>query len=131
LYELSHNPRIHVVGFSREPEKYMAIADVFCLPSYREGFGSVVIEAAAMGLPAVVSRVVGLVDAVIDGQTGLLVSPKEVDALRCALTKMLSAPEIRHRMGRTARSRAARDFDSRIVNRLVVEEYKKLAAKTE
>jgi len=129
LYELSHNPRIHVVGFSREPEKYMAIADVFCLPSYREGFGSVVIEAAAMGVPAVVSRVVGLVDAVIDGETGLLVSPKEVDALRCALTKMLSAPEIRHRMGRAARERAVRDFDSRIVNRMVAEEYRKLAAR--
>jgi glycosyltransferase involved in cell wall biosynthesis len=129
LYELSHNPRIHVVGFSREPEKYMATADVFCLPSYREGFGSAVIEAAAMGVPAVVSRVVGLVDAVVDGQTGLLVAPKEVDALKEALTKMLSAPEIRHRMGRAARERAVRDFDSRIVNRLVIEEYKKLAAR--
>jgi len=129
LYELSHNPRIHVVGFSHEPEKYMAIADVFCLPSYREGFGSVVIEAAAMGVPAVVSRVVGLVDAVIDGETGLLVSPKEVDALRCALTKMLSAPEIRHRMGRAARERAVRDFDSRMINRMVAEEYRKLGAR--
>ena len=131
LYELSHNPHIHVVGFSRKPEKYMAIADVFCLPSYREGFGSVVIEAAAMGVPAVVSRVVGLVDAVVGGQTGLLVPPKEVDALRCVLTKMLSSPEIRHRMGRAARERAVRDFDCRIVNRLMIEEYKKLAAKTE
>jgi glycosyltransferase involved in cell wall biosynthesis len=129
LYELSHNPRIHVVGFSHDPEKYMAAADVFCLPSYREGFGSVVIEAAAMGVPAVVSRVVGLVDAVVDGVTGLLVPAKEVDALRGALMKMLSSPEIRHRMGRAARERAADDFDSRIINPLVVEEYKKLAAR--
>jgi len=129
LYELSHNPRIHVVGFSHEPEKYIAAADVFCLPSYREGFGSVVIEAAAMGVPAVVSRVVGLVDAVVDGETGLLVPPKDVDALRGALMKMLSSPEIRHRMGRAARMRAARDFDSRVINRLVFEEYKRLAAR--
>jgi glycosyltransferase involved in cell wall biosynthesis len=129
LHELSHNPRIHVVGFSHEPERYMAAADVFCLPSYREGFGSVVIEAAAMGVPAVVSRVVGLVDAVVDGETGLLVPAKEVDALRGALMKMLSSPEIRHRMGCVARERAVRDFDSRIVNRLVVEEYKKLASR--
>ncbi len=129
LYELSCNPRIHVVGFSYEPEKYIAGADVFCLPSYREGFGSVVIEAAAMGVPAVVSRVVGLVDAVVDGQTGLLVPPKEVDALTGALMKMLSSSEIRHQMGRAARERAVRDFDSRIINRLVVEEYKKLAVR--
>jgi glycosyltransferase involved in cell wall biosynthesis len=129
LHELSHNPRIHVVGFSREPEKYIATADVFCLPSYREGFGSVVIEAAAMEVPAVVSRVVGLVDAVVDGETGLLVPPKEVDALRGALMKMLSSPEMRHRMGRAARVRAVREFDSRIINRLVLEEYKRLAAR--
>jgi glycosyltransferase involved in cell wall biosynthesis len=127
LYELSHNPRIHVVGFSHAPEKYMAAADVFCLPSYREGFGSVVIEAAAMGVPAVVSRVVGLVDAIVDGETGLLVPPKEVDALRGALMKILSSPQMRHRMGRAARMRAVRQFDSRIINRLVVEEYKRLA----
>jgi glycosyltransferase involved in cell wall biosynthesis len=129
LYELSSNPRIHLVGFSHEPEKYMGAADVFCLPSYREGFGSVVIEAAAMGVPAVVSRGVGLVDAVVDGETGLLVPPKDVDALRGALMKMLSSPEMRHRMGRAARMRAPRDFDSRIINRLVVEEYKKLAVR--
>lgn len=129
LYELSHNPRIHVVGYSHEPEKYMAAADVFCLPSYREGFGSVVIEAAAMGVPAVVSRVVGLVDAVVDGETGVLVPVKEVEPLRGALAKMLSFPTIRRRMGCAARERAVRDFDSRIVNRLVWEEYKKLMAK--
>lgn len=129
LYELSSNPRIHLVGFSHEPEKYMGAADVFCLPSYREGFGSVVIEAAAMGVPAVASRVVGLVDAVLDGETGLLVPPKEVDALRGALMKMLSSHEMRHRMGRAARGRAVRDFDSRIINRLVLDEYKRLAAK--
>jgi glycosyltransferase involved in cell wall biosynthesis len=129
LYELAHNPRIHVVGFSHEPEKYMATADVFCLPSYREGFGSVVIEAGAMGVPAVVSRVVGLVDAVVDGETGLLVPAKEVDFLRGALMKLLSSPEIRRRMGCAARERAVRDFDSRIINHLVFEEYKRLAVR--
>ena len=50
----------------------MAAADVFCLPSYREGFGSVVIEAAAAGLPAIGSRIYGIIDAIEDGVTGLL-----------------------------------------------------------
>jgi len=129
LKEISRNPHIHVVGFSPKPEKYMGAADVLCLPSYREGFGSAVIEAAAMGVPAVASRVVGLVDAVVDGETGVLVPAKEVEALRDALAMMLSAPEIRRRMGCAARERAVRDFDSRIVNRLVFEEYKRLAAR--
>lgn len=129
LDELSDNPHIHVVGFSPEPEKYMAVADVFCLPSYREGFGSVIIEAAAMELPSVASKVVGLVDAVVDGETGLLVPAKEVDALKRALAKLLSSAEIRRRMGNAARERATRDFDSKIINQLVVEEYKKLFAR--
>ncbi|NIM97412.1 MAG: glycosyltransferase [candidate division Zixibacteria bacterium] len=127
LDEISNNPHIHAVGFSQEVEKYLRIADVFCLPSYREGFGSVVIEAAAMGVPAVASRVVGLVDAVVDGETGVLVPAKEVEPLRGALAKMLSAPGIRRRMGCAARERAVRDFDSRIVNGMVCEEYLKLA----
>jgi len=129
LEELSYNSRIHVVGFSEQPEKYMAAADVFCLPSYREGFGSVIVEAAAMGLPSVASRVTGLVDAVVHGETGLLVQPKDVDALKHALRRMLSSPKIRHQMGRSARRRAIRDFDSRAINQLVVEEYKKLATR--
>jgi glycosyltransferase involved in cell wall biosynthesis len=130
LDALSNNSRIHVVGFSYEPEKYMAAADVFCLPSYREGFGSVIIEAAAMALPSVASSVVGLVNAVVDGKTGLLVPAKDVYALKQALMRILSEPDMRHQMGRAARDRAVRDFDSKIVNRLVVEEYKKLAARS-
>jgi glycosyltransferase involved in cell wall biosynthesis len=130
LEEISGNPHIHAVGFCHEPEKYMGIADLLCLPSYREGFGSVVIEAAAMGVPAVASRVVGLVDAVMDGETGVLVPAKEVEALRWALAKMLSAPEIRRRMGCAARERAIRDFDSRTVNRMVLEEYQRLVARS-
>jgi glycosyltransferase involved in cell wall biosynthesis len=129
LDELSHNPHIHVVGFSPEPEKYMAVADVFCLPSYREGFGSVIIEAAAMGLPSVASRVIGLVDAVVDGETGLLVPAKDEYALKQALMRMLSEPNMRRRMGHAARTRATRDFDSKIINQLMVEEYKKLVVR--
>ncbi len=78
-------------------------------------------------MPTVATRVVGLVDAVVHGETGLLVPPKDVDALRSALTKMLTAPQIRHHMGRAARERAVRDFDCRIVNRLVAQEYERLA----
>jgi glycosyltransferase involved in cell wall biosynthesis len=128
LNELSANQNIHVIGFSPEPEKYMAIADVFCLPSYREGFGSVIIEAAAMGLPSVASKVVGLVDAVVDGETGLLVSAKDELALKQALLRMISEPKIRHRMGHAARTRAVRDFDSNLINQTMLEEYKKLFA---
>jgi glycosyltransferase involved in cell wall biosynthesis len=128
LDELSSDPKIHVVGFTRQPEEYMGIADVFCLPSYREGFGSVVIEAAAMGVPAVATSVVGLIDAVVPGKTGLLVPPKDCQALRDALAMLLDDPGLRSRLGQAARVRAQRMFDAAVVDQAVVDEYKRTHA---
>ena len=62
--------RVQRVNFTPTPERFMQAADLFCLPSYREGFGSSVIEAAACGVPALASRIYGLSDAVVEGQTG-------------------------------------------------------------
>lgn len=115
--------RIHHVGFTRQPEKYMGIGDVFCLPSYREGFGSVVIEAAAMGVPAVVTRIVGLTDAVVDGETGIWVSVKDANSLTDGLRIILSNDKLRESMGDKARKRAREKFDANIVNTAVVQEY--------
>ena len=120
---ITATPRIHNVGFTSTPEKFVAAGDVFCLPSYREGFGSVVIEAAAMGLPTVASAIVGLVDAVDDGKTGILVPAKTVAPLSDALFRLLQDKSLRAQMGHAAMERAARCFDARRVNQLVVEEY--------
>lgn len=123
--ELAGNPHIHLVGFSLLPEKYLGIADVLCLPSYREGFGSVVIEAAAMGVPAVACRVTGLVDAVRDGETGLLVPARDPVSLADALQELLSSVEMRERMGRAAQERAVREFDAQIAHQRLLESYQK------
>ena len=120
---IASDRRVHNVGFTSVPEKFLGVAEIFCLPSYREGFGSVVIEAAAMGLPAVATSIVGLMDAVEDGKTGILVPPKTVNPLKDALLRLLENKELRLEMGRAARERAIRDFDSRNVNELVVDEY--------
>lgn len=104
--------RLHFVAWSDAPERYMAAADVFCLPSYREGFGSVVIEAAACGIPAIGSRIYGLIDAIDEGQTGLLFTPGHVDALARCLHLMADNEVLRHWMGEQAIERARRDFSS-------------------
>lgn len=98
--------RIHYQNFTSTPEKYMAAADLFCLPSYREGFGMTLIEAASCGVPAVASRISGIVDAVEEGKTGLLFACANVSELTQALSKLLSDESLRHRMGALARSRA-------------------------
>lgn len=102
--------RVKFVGFTSEPEKFMAASDIFVLPSYREGFGSAVIEAAACGLPSVCSRIYGLTDAVVDGVTGLLHKPADVDDIECQIEKLVTDQEMRLRLGAAARLRAVEEF---------------------
>jgi glycosyltransferase involved in cell wall biosynthesis len=102
--------RVRVVGFTSRPEALMAAADVFCMPSYREGFGSAVIEAAAVGLPAIASRIYGLTDSVEEGVTGLLHPAGDVAALAALMERLAAQPELRVTMGREARRRAEREF---------------------
>lgn len=121
-------PNVHAVGYTEVPERYLAISDVLCLPSYREGFGTVVIEAAAMGVPTVGTRITGLSDAVIDEVTGLLVPPRDAGALAAALRRLIADPALRRRLGEAAHRRCVEQFDSGIVNQKLVEEYARLLA---
>lgn len=126
MRRIDENPRIRCTGYTNCPEKFLGASDIFCLPSYREGFGSVAIEAAAMGLPAVVSRVTGLVDAVAENETGLFVAPKNVEGLERALALLVDSEELRHRLGAAGCLRAIANFDSKVVNATVVDEYHRL-----
>ena len=101
---------LRFVPYTNQPERYMAAADVFCLPSYREGFGGVIIEAAACEVPAVGSRIYGISDAIVNGQTGLLHEPGDVDGIRKQLQTLIVDGKLRTRLGRAARTRAAEVF---------------------
>lgn len=111
----SSNARLIKLPFTAHPERYMVAADLFCLPSYREGFGQVIIEAAACGVPSVASRIYGITDAVEDGKTGLLFPSGDVDALADALSTLIDNSELRKRMGLQAKDRAFEKFDSRLI----------------
>jgi glycosyltransferase involved in cell wall biosynthesis len=117
---------VHVVDYTNKPEAYFAIADILCLPSYREGFGTVVIEAAAMGVPTVGTEIYGLSDAVVQGETGILVPPRNVEELAAALQKLLSDTPLRANMGAAAQRRAREQFDAQRFNQLVAAEYASL-----
>jgi type III pantothenate kinase len=80
---------------------------VVACPSRREGYGVVAREAMAHGRPVVATAVGGLLDAVEDGVTGLLVAPRDPDALRVAIQRLLSDPELRQRLGAAARGDAS------------------------
>jgi glycosyltransferase involved in cell wall biosynthesis len=126
LSRLAAQPRVYPLGYTDCPEQYLALADFLCLPSYREGFGTVVIEAAALGVPTVGSRIYGLMDAVVDGVTGMLVPPRDAVALADAMRRLLDAPERLAEMGRAARQRCRAEFDAEVVNRRLADEYERL-----
>lgn len=123
-------PHTHIVGYSEQPEIYMAIADILCLPSYREGFGTVVIEAAAMAVPTVGTNIYGLSDAVVNGGTGILVPPRDSTALRRALSGLLDDPARCGAMGVAAKHRAEQLFDAKKINEIVIAEYCRLLSRT-
>ena len=96
-----------------------------------EGFGTVIIESASCGIPAIGTRIYGLKDAIEDGITGLLVGVKEIESLKHAMERLLQDHEMRKKMGETARMRAKEEFDQRKVIKRILEfldsEYKKVA----
>jgi glycosyltransferase involved in cell wall biosynthesis len=105
----------HRVGFTNKPEDYMAAADIFCLPSYREGFGSVLIEAAAVGVPALASNIYGITDAVDNGKTGILHEPKNIEQIAQGLLRLIQNNELRQEMSYQAKERAYQMFDTKVL----------------
>jgi glycosyltransferase involved in cell wall biosynthesis len=102
---------------------YSRAAVVVC-PSRREGFGVTCLEAMAHGRPVVASAVGGLTDLVVDGETGLLVPPRDPVALRAALTRLLRDASLRRRMGAAGRLRAQERFSWEAVTSATVAAYK-------
>ncbi|MFL5971802.1 MAG: glycosyltransferase family 4 protein [Gaiellaceae bacterium] len=109
-------------------ELYARAAIVAC-PSHREGFGVAALEAMAHGRPVVAGAVGGLLDLVVNGETGILVDPGNVPALRAALGRLLADVELRRRMGEAGRKRAADHFGWDAVTRKTLDVYARYAGK--
>ncbi len=120
--------RLHHAGLTDRPQEYFAAADVFCLPSYREGFGTTIIEAAAAGLPAIGSRIYGITDAIVEGETGLMFEVGNVQQLALSMRTLAGDASLRSRMGQRAQERALRDFSSAVVTAALLDYYEKLLA---
>lgn len=73
-----------------DPERYMAASDFFVLPSYREGFPNTILEAGALGIPSIVTRIYGMIDLIVEGQTGFVCEVKSSDSLFISMSKALA-----------------------------------------
>lgn len=110
LQHIQRDPRVISVGKQSETAKFYSIMDVFTLPAHWEGFGNVVVEAAAMGLPVVTTTGPGTRDAAKDGFNALLIAPKSSEELTLALSSYCESFNLRKQHGANGKSWAKR-FD--------------------
>ncbi len=125
-HSLETDPYVHLAGLDWNTPALYAAMDVLALPSHREGLPNVVLEAAAMALPVVATRIPGCVDAVQDSVTGILVPPRNVVALAEALQRYVTNPALRKMHGRAGRARVLRDFRPQPLWEALYREYARL-----
>lgn len=102
-------------GFVQDVPRFLSALDIFAFPSHEESFGLGLTEAMAMKLPAVASRSAGVLDIVVDGETGLLFEPKNASALAGAIAALAGNPERRAQLGEAGRLRVEELFSIRSV----------------
>jgi glycosyltransferase involved in cell wall biosynthesis len=101
---------IHFLGFRQDIPELLAASDCFVLPSLWEGLPMALVEAMATGLPIIATEVSGSKQAMINGETGLLVGPGDVAQLEEAMVRLLSQPDQARAMGSAAQRRVESNF---------------------
>lgn len=113
-------------GATREPQRMLQVGDVFVLPTYREGFGSSVIEAACLGLPTITSDAYGVLDASVPGETGLQCKVGDVESLYACMKELVDNAEMRKAFGNAGHKRVQDKFAGAVVVKHWKEYYDKL-----
>jgi glycosyltransferase involved in cell wall biosynthesis len=110
--ELGIAERVTFLGWQSKADLTQAYhrANLFLFPSRHEGMPNAVLEAMASGLPVIATRIAGNEELVLDGETGVLVAPEDVNALRDGLRRLLTDAQMRERMGRASRLRVEREY---------------------
>lgn len=117
LSKQSWGERVRLLGWVRDKEKKESLerAGIFLLPSYQEGFPVAILEAMSYGLPVISTPVGGIPELVVDGETGFLVAPGDIDAMVQKITLLLDNPELAARMGAAGWRRIQERFDAGVM----------------
>jgi len=126
LSEIESNLAIEAVGNQADVRPWLAAADCHVLASYREGFPNVVIEAGAMGLPQIVTDINGANEIIINGRNGVIVPPKNADAIHASMSRMATDPAFRSVLAANARPLIASRYEQSYVRRCLKEYYKEI-----
>ena len=109
-HELKLLDRVRFLGFIQDPNQIYPLLDLLVLPSRKETFGKVLIEAMAFGVPVIATRAGGVPEIVVDGETGILILPDDAASLAKAIRRMITDRELCVTMGRKGRERAVERF---------------------
>lgn len=127
LYNWSTNQeKVIYTGATKTVEQFLAAADCFVLPSYREGLAIGSLEAQAMGLPLVVTDIRGLIDAVVPDKTALTVPSKDASALQKAMEQIYDSPSMRAEFSQAAHQHIVDNFEQKKMFEYILEDRKKL-----
>ena len=118
--------RVIFCGYSKTVEQYLAAMDVYILPSYREGFGSGVIEAEAMAVPVIVTDIPGPTDAMVRDKTGFVVLKADVKSLQSAMMKILESGELQQKFGEAGKRYATENFEQKRLFSYILEDRQQL-----
>ena len=120
------SPDVELVGAQRDVRPFYAQAHALVFPSYREGFPNVVIEAGAMGLPSIVTDINGSREIVADGENGLVIAPRDANALHDAMKRFIDDRDLVARLAQKARPMVAARYEQGYVRQCLKDFYKEI-----
>jgi len=115
--EFINQKKILYFDYTKKPEDWFSLADILCLPSHREGFGTVIIEAAACGIPSLCSNIYGLNDAVIKNKTGFFHKVGSINDIKKKMLYIVNNKKLTKKYGVLARKRVLKDFEQSILTK--------------
>ena len=123
---IQNHPAIRFMGFQPDVRPFLVASGTLVLPSYREGFPNVVLQAGAMGLPSIVTDINGCNEIIIPNENGVIIPSKDEEALYQAMENFLFYPEEVGRMAKKARSMIASRYDRKVLWEALLKAYKRL-----
>ena len=125
------DPDLHIryMGFRDDMPAWYSVMTLLVQPSWHEGWGYNVLEAACSGVPAIGTRISATADAILDGETGVLVPVKDPKAMADAIVRILKDDNLRWRLGQAARERTIAEFQQDKICPLLIQEYRRLLSR--